>query len=103
MKLRQLNLANFRGFEQIDVGFEPDVTVIAGINGVGKSGVLQAVAVLLSRALPEFTPSVTTPISLTDDDIQHGKPSIEVSGSFTVGDRRCFATIRRVRGTAAGD
>ena len=36
MILEQLSLANFRGFEQIDLAFDPRVTVVAGINGVGK-------------------------------------------------------------------
>ena len=42
MNIQQLSLANFRGFEQIDLTFEPDVNVIAGVNGAGKSGILQA-------------------------------------------------------------
>ena len=44
MKVEQLNLVNFRGFDQIDLSFEPDVNVIAGVNGVGKSGILQELA-----------------------------------------------------------
>lgn len=42
MKLEPLTLANFRGFEQIEIGFEADIKVIPGVNGVGKSGVLRA-------------------------------------------------------------
>ena len=56
MIVHQLNLANFRGFEQIELVFEPDVSVVAGVNGVGKSGILQALAALFSRALPELLP-----------------------------------------------
>lgn len=40
MILEQLSLANFRGFKQIDLTFDPRVTVIAGAGGVGKSGIL---------------------------------------------------------------
>ena len=76
MKLHHLNLANFRGFEQIELSFEPGETLIAGVNGVGKSGILQALAVLFSRALPEFTPCIAKPLSFSDEDIQHGKPSL---------------------------
>ena len=50
MIVHQLNLANFRGFEQIELQFEPDVNVIAGVSGVGKSGSLQALVTLLSHA-----------------------------------------------------
>jgi len=42
MKLKKLTLANDRGFDQLDLNFADEVTVIAGVNGVGKSGVLKA-------------------------------------------------------------
>jgi predicted ATP-dependent endonuclease of OLD family len=93
-----LSLANFRGFEQIELAFEPDVNVIAGVNGVGKSGILQALTMLFSRALPEFTPSTARPISFTDDDIQVSKPALEASAIFTVADQQCHMGTQRVRG-----
>src|SRR5678815_5473838 len=48
MILRKLHLANFRAFEQIEIEFEPGVNVIAGVNGVGKSSLLRAIATGLS-------------------------------------------------------
>jgi predicted ATP-binding protein involved in virulence len=69
MKLQKLSLANFKGFEQLDLDFEPDVTVLAGINGIGKSSVLYAIAVILSKALPLFTPSRSKPRYFEYDDI----------------------------------
>lgn len=98
MKVEQLNLANFRSFEQIELQFEPDVNVIAGVNGVGKSGILQALAALFSRALLEFTPSTVRPLSFTDEDIYHGKPSLEASAIFTVADQQCHMGTQRQRG-----
>lgn len=79
MKLRKLVLANFRGFEQIDIDFEGDVTVIAGVNGVGKSGVLKALTSALSLALPKFTVSKETPLNLNDTDVQSGKLGLSMS------------------------
>ena len=97
MIVHQLNLANFLGFEQIELQFEPDVNVIAGVNGVGKSGILQALAVLFSRALPEFTPSTVRPLSFTDEDIYHDKPSLEASAIFIVADQQCHMGAQRLR------
>lgn len=102
MILEQLTLANFRGFEQIDLAFDFRLTVIAGVNGVGKSGVLHALTVLFSRSLVEFTPSTAKPTSFTDDDINHGKPSLEASAIFTVVDQRCHISVQRIRDGAAG-
>lgn len=79
MKLQRLTLANFRGFDQLDLGFARDVTVIAGVNGVGKSGVLRALSVALSVALPQLTVSPEKPLGLSDTDVQHGKSSLSLS------------------------
>lgn len=101
MILERLSLANFRGFEQLDITFDPRVTVIAGVNGVGKSGILHALAVLFSRSLPEFTPSTAKPIFFTDDDIHHGRPSLETSAVFSVAGRRCHINVQRIKADAA--
>ena len=98
MKVEQLNLANFRCFEQIELAFEPDVNVIAGVNGVGKSAILQGLAALFSRALPEFTPSTARTVPFTEEDIHHGKPLLEASTIFTVADQQCHMGVQRVRG-----
>jgi predicted ATP-binding protein involved in virulence len=104
MIIERLSLANYRGFEQIDLTFDSKLTVFAGVNGVGKSGVLHALRVLFSRSLPEFTRSTAKPILLTGDDIQHESPSSEVSGVFSVSNQRFHIDVQRSRtGDADGD
>jgi predicted ATP-binding protein involved in virulence len=97
MKLLKLSLANFKGFEQLDLDFEPDVTVLAGINGVGKSSVLYAISVVLSRSLPSFTSSRSKPRYLEDDDLYLGKDSLEVTMQLTVSDLSLDIGIQRIR------
>lgn len=97
MKLESLSLAHCGGFEQLDIAFEPDVTLIAGVNGVGKSTVLHALAVLLSRALPEFTPSRSAPLNFTDDDIHGDKASLEVSARILIDGQTINAGVQRLR------
>ncbi|WP_278481587.1 AAA family ATPase [Achromobacter insolitus] len=97
MKLESLSLANCGGFEQLDIAFEPDVTLIAGVNGVGKSTVLHALAVLLSRAMPEFTPSRSAPLYFTDDDIHGGKTSLAVSTRIQIDGQTINAGVQRLR------
>ncbi len=48
MKLTRLKLQNFRGFEALDLEFDPRLTVLVGVNGSGKSSVLEAICVPLS-------------------------------------------------------
>lgn len=97
MKLESLTLAHCGGFEQLDIGFEPDVTLIAGVNGVGKSTVLHALAVLLSRAMPEFTPSRAAPLYFTDDDIHGDKTSLEVSARIHIDGQTINVGVQRLR------
>lgn len=97
MKLESLSLAHCGGFEQLDIAFEPDVTLIAGVNGVGKSTVLHALAVLLSRAMPEFTPSHSAPLYFTDDDIHGDKGSLEVSARVRIDGQIINAGVQRLR------
>lgn len=99
MKLQALALAHCGGFEQLDIAFEPDVTLIAGVNGVGKSTVLHALAVLLSRAMPEFTPSRSAPLYFTDDDIHGDKGSLEVSARIRIDGQTINAGVQRLRAT----
>lgn len=95
MKLKQLTLANFRGFEQIDIAFENDVTVIAGINGVGKSGVLKALATLLSHALPKFCACLEKPESLASTDVQLGKSALTMSCQLELAGASLSASVIR--------
>jgi predicted ATP-binding protein involved in virulence len=97
MKLDKVSLANFKGFEQLDLEFESDATVLAGINGIGKSSVLYAIAVVLSRALPSFTPSRSKPRYLEDDDIYLGRDSLEVTMQLTISDLSLDIGIQRIR------
>lgn len=95
MKLKQLTLANFRGFDQIDFTFDDDLTVIAGINGVGKSGVLKALATLLSHALPKFCVCLERPGTLTSTDVQLGKSALTMSCQLQLAGASLSASIVR--------
>jgi len=69
MKLEALSLAHCGGFEQLDITFEPDVTLIAGVNGVGKSTLLRALGVILTRTQRRIGVTRNRPSSLKPDDV----------------------------------
>ncbi|MDH0359491.1 AAA family ATPase [Aeromonas caviae] len=47
MKIEQITLKNFRCFEQLDVTFHPQMTVLIAPNGAGKTTILDAVRIAL--------------------------------------------------------
>ncbi|QDG64430.1 AAA family ATPase [Pseudarthrobacter sp. NIBRBAC000502771] len=49
-----LTIQNFRCFEYLEIDFHPSMTVLVGVNGAGKTSVLDAIAVMLSTILREF-------------------------------------------------
>ena len=72
MKLHSVQLLNFRGFKELSVDFLGGTNAFVGINGVGKSTVLDALAIALSQLTWRINgfPLKARPIAL--DDIAQG-------------------------------
>ncbi|RYZ13668.1 MAG: DUF2813 domain-containing protein [Myxococcaceae bacterium] len=58
MQLQRLQLTNFRGFEHLDLALHERLTVLVGVNGSGKSSMLDAVRLLLAGALQRALPVI---------------------------------------------
>ncbi|MFN3890133.1 MAG: AAA family ATPase [Beijerinckiaceae bacterium] len=82
MKITRLSVANLRAFEQASFDFDPGFTLLVGVNGVGKTTVLEALRIGLSRLLPQFTASKSRPEAFTTEDIRVGDPSLTVDLDF---------------------
>ncbi|EKD08982.1 AAA family ATPase [Limnospira platensis] len=78
MQINNLSLSNFRGFEQAEFEFQPGMNLIVGINGVGKSSVLDALRISFSRILPKLTACQERRINFNIDDIMIGKNELTV-------------------------
>ncbi len=55
MKLKELHLTNFRGFEQLDIVFPNRLAVFMGVNGAGKSAVLEAICICFIQLVQGLT------------------------------------------------
>lgn len=48
MKITRLSLRDFRGFQSLELDLDPSVTALVGVNGAGKTSILDAIALLAS-------------------------------------------------------
>ncbi|MGA9581977.1 MAG: AAA family ATPase [Allosphingosinicella sp.] len=72
MILRHLDLKEFRGFHDERIEFDPQLTVIVGANGAGKSSVLDALWVLLDQYSARLLDTRTSAKRLSDSDARLG-------------------------------
>ncbi len=73
MKIKRLIINSFRGIDDMTLDFdEMDPTVLLGINGVGKSSILDCLAILLSQFTGRIQASPDSIRSLSKQDISSG-------------------------------
>ncbi len=72
MKLTKLHIENFKGFETLDVDFHPNFNIVVGINGTGKSTVLEASKIAIGSLfleLDKYQDKISSP-SITTDNVR---------------------------------
>ncbi len=84
MKVTRLTVAGLRAFDQAPFEFDPAFTLLVGVNGVGKTTVLETLRIGLSRLLPQFTASRSRPDAFGADDIQVGASALTVDLDLSV-------------------
>ena len=73
MKVKRLKLNSFRGISDLTLEFDTDEpTVFIGINGVGKSSILECLAILLSWLTKRIQTPNSNGRSFNEDDIKKG-------------------------------
>ncbi len=71
MRLKKLSLTNFRGFSSLELDLDPKLTVLVGVNGAGKTSILDALASMLtSLASGVWFGAAKRPPPLTVSDVR---------------------------------
>ncbi|MGJ7921915.1 AAA family ATPase [Neobacillus sp. LXY-4] len=78
MKIKEMILENFRGFKHLHLHFNEKNVVLVGTNGVGKSTILNAAIILLSRIVESLSYGVSKKISLSESDIKNGNQGLRL-------------------------
>lgn len=85
MRLNSLRISQIRAFEQAEFNFQAGMNLIIGINGVGKSTLLDILRTLLSQVLPKISASTSKPISFNEDDISFNRGALTAEMRFEAG------------------
>lgn len=72
MKIESLELVNFRGITRMTVSLTQKTTAFVGINGVGKSSVLDALAIALSQLIWRINNQAQKARPISPEDIRVG-------------------------------
>lgn len=100
MKIKSLSLLNFRGIEKVSVDFTQRTTAFVGINGVGKSTVLDAIAIAISQLTWRINGHAQKARPIAVDDIRHGADFARIE--ITVELREQLVTWATVTNRKAG-
>ncbi|CAB5571763.1 AAA family ATPase [Providencia hangzhouensis] len=66
MKLKTLTLDNYRGFKHFTGEFEPDVNILVGLNGTGKTSLLEAISIAYGQFMSGFGTSTDRGIHISE-------------------------------------
>lgn len=100
MKLKTIELKNFRGIESLTVPFDGKNTILFGTNGVGKSAILRSIDLIYANILAALTNSKKS-AELECDDISYGKSQAQIDAVFVFEDEEevsCACSISRSSG-----
>jgi ABC-type multidrug transport system ATPase subunit len=104
MIVKELKITYMRAIENTaEFHFKQGFNLIVGVNGVGKTTVLDALRICLSRIFPLISQSKVKTMSFSKGDIRNGFPLLDVSMLLDVNGREFGYTRREWREKVAKD
>jgi len=97
MRVTKVKLANLRAVETAEFRFQRGFNLIVGVNGVGKTSVLDALAVCLSAVVKHLNRVRTIVKSFALDDIRIGADFLDIECGVQIGDREHIYLIHKPR------
>lgn len=102
-QIKRLRLAQFRAFQQVDFEFEPGMNLIVGVNGAGKSSVLDALRMMMAQTWHHFTAAQLLAgdpfiaLGFSDDDITVGRDALTAELWFNASDIDFYYLVQKPR------
>lgn len=101
MRVTRLKLANLRAIESGEFRFQAGFNLIVGVNGVGKTSVLDALSVCLAAVVKDAN-RLRTPVgSFATDDIRVGADALTVECACQIGPTEYAYLVHKPREASA--
>ena len=97
MRLESIKLVGFRGISDLELEFPEQVNVLVGVNGSGKSAVLDCTAIMLSRFIGRIRSSAGTGRYFVDSDISNGMSETQNKVTIRFQERSVYWSVTKTR------
>lgn len=97
MYIRKLHIQNFRGLSEIILDFpQTKLTVLIGVNGAGKSSVLDCIAIMLAEFIAVLRNSKNPEMRMTEKDININSASTAntINVLTELGEKLCWKIVQ---------
>ncbi len=101
MTVTRLKVANLRAIEAAEFRFQPGFNLVVGVNGVGKTSVLDALGVCLSAVVKRVNSLRGRVEAFSVDDIRIGADALTVDCGVRIGAREYAYLVHRPREASA--
>ena len=85
MRVTRFKLANIRPINMAEFRFRPGFNLIVGVNGVGKTTIIEALAVSLSEIIKRINKPRMQVRSFSTEDIRIGADAMDIECGFQIG------------------
>jgi predicted ATP-dependent endonuclease of OLD family len=97
MQLKHLTLTHIRAFSHAEITFQTGMNLIVGINGVGKSTILDTLRILLFQSLTHLSQSHRKSLDFDITDITVNQPTLTAELTFEVADNEFHYLVHQPR------
>ena len=87
LRLKSLKLRNFKGIAELELALDESLTLLAGVNGVGKTSVIQALVAAATHAWYQKPPHDYPSFGLPDNVARTGTSTTDIVLEISWGER----------------